>query len=281
MNIVGWIAAHQLQIIALFVAGVGVGLAKKIIPFISKAQKKERGPHARWASFVIYIISGVALAIAMVPLVIWLIGKLGSVGTFFVGTATLALGWHAIAMITSVIRDLFDKVPDHEARTGALWIPTLVPVGFAAVVALLRNPQGLGQGLTAAAMALVTVLYAYMIVKRMDAAQEHKNKWNWAAFAVLVLAGITVVPLYAYADTALISHLPGPIATLVRVVVGLLAVSALIAGIADIWFDSVPHKFARAAAVFGLPGVLVFGGIAWTAITGATQDGASMLNGVF
>lgn len=281
MNILNWIATHQVQITALLVAGIGIGLAKKIIPFISRAQKKERSPHARWASFVIYAISGIALAIAMVPFVMWLIGKLGSVGTFFVGTATLALGWHAVAMIVSVIRDLFDKVPDHEARTGALWIPTLVPVGISAVIALLKNPQGLGQGLTAAAMALVTVIYAYMIVKRMDNAQNHKKQWNWAAFGVLVLAGLVIIPLYAYADTALISMLPGNIQWLPRLVVGLLALSALIAAVCDIWFDGVPNKLARAGAIFGLPGVFVFGGIAWTAITGATQDGASFLNGVF
>jgi hypothetical protein len=129
---------------------------------------------------------------------------------------------------------------------------------------LAQNPQGLGQGLTAAAMGLVTMIYAYIIVKRADDAKEHKDKWNWVAFIVLVLAGVVLIPLYAYADTAIIERfVPGNLQWLPRTAIGLSALAAFAAGICDIWFDMVPNKFARAGAVY------------------ATQDGASMLNGVF
>lgn len=283
MNIVSWIGAHQSQLIALFIAIFAVTTAKKIIP---KAGHKERGSHARWASFIVYIIGGLALAWAMVPFVQWLIGfgnrsGVGALVGNLTAIVTFALGWHAVAMIVSVIRDLADKTPDHEARSGALWIPTFVPLGIASVFGLLQNPQGIGQGITAAIMGIITLIYAGMIVKRCDAARDHKSKWNWFAFAVLVLAGIVIIPMVAYADTALISKLPGAVTVIVRTILGLAGLGLVIAGIADLWVDRSPDKFARTGARVGIALVVVFGGIAFSAITGTTADGASFLNGVF
>jgi hypothetical protein len=284
MNFIGWLQAHQSQLGALLIAGFLVGTAKKLIP---KIGHRERGSWAKWASFVLYILGGLALAVGMIPLVNWLVGAgAGSIGgqliSGFAAVVTLALGWHAIALLVSMIRDLADHSPDHEARTAALWVPTLLPIGGAAVWQLVQNPQGIGQGITAAAMGIVTLIYAGMIVKRADkAGKDHKSKWNWFAFGVYVIAGLVIIPLVAYADTALIAHLPGPVAGLVRLGLGLAGLGMVLAGLGDILVDRVPDQFARAGARFGIALTFVFGGIGWAAMTGATADGASFLNGVF
>lgn len=283
MNILGWINGHQTGLIALLIAIFCVSTAKKIA---TKTRDKERGKHALWTAFVLYAVGGLAMAVAMIPFINWLVGLGGRAGLSAVvgnltAIVTLALGWHAVAMLVSMFRDLMDKEPNHEARVAALWVPTFLPIGGAAVLQLLQNPQGVGQGVTAAIMGVITLIYAFMIVKRADAAREHKSRWNWFAFAVLILAGLVIIPLIAYADTALIAKLPGAIKTIVRVALGVAGLGAIAAGIADIWVDRVPDKYARTAAVYGIGAVFVFGGIAFSAITGATTDGASFLNGVF
>lgn len=281
MDILGFIAGHQSQFVALIVAAVTIGLAKKGIHYTSSG-KRERQAWARWTAFVLYIIGGLALAVAAIPLLMWVLSKVGGFGTFVIGTATLALGWHSVALLVSMVRDLMDKVPDHEARTAALWFPTLAPIGVAAVVQLLRNPQGLGQGLTAVSMAVVTLVYAFSIVKRVDKAKEHRVWWNWFAFGVLVLAGIIIVPLYAYIDTALIANfVPGRLQWAPRLLLGLTGAAAVAGAIFDILFDGTPNQWARRGAIYGIPASLVFGAIALSSLTGATEDGASMLNRIF
>lgn len=280
----GFISAHQVALGALLIAIFAVTTAKKLIP---KFGNKERGSHARWASFIIYIIGGLALAVAMVPFVRWLISwASGSgIGGAIVGNVTavvsVALGWHAVAMLVSVLRDLADKTPDHEARSGALWIPTFLPIGGAAVMALLKNPEGVGQGLAAAAIGFTTLIYAAMIAKRADSAKNHKTKWNWFVFAVYLIAGLVTIPMLAYVDTALISHLPGAVAGLIRLGLGLAGIGLIVAGIADIWVDRVPDAYARAAARFGIAMTFVFGSLAIASISGMTTNGAHFLNGVF
>lgn len=280
MNILGFLSAHQAGIYALLVAAFAVTTAKKIIP---KMTHKERGPHARWASFIIYVLGGFALAVAMVPLIRWLIGLashsgFGSLVGNVTAVASLALGWHAIAMIVSVVRDLADKTPDHEARTGALWIPTFLPIGIAAVLKLVSNPDSVGRGLAAAAMGVITLIYASMIAKRADAAgREHKTKWNWFVFGIYVLAGLVIIPMFSYANSALISLLPSAIANLIRVVLGLSGIGLIIAGIADIWVDRVPDAYARSGARFGIGLISVFGGLALSIIGGAIAAGAGSI----
>lgn len=261
MNILGFLSAHQAQIIALLVASFAVWTAKKVIP---KMRHKERGSHARWGSFIIYVIAGLALSVAMIPFVRWLIGFGAHAGVSAVvgnvtAVASLALGWHAVAMLVSVIRDLADKTPDHEARTGALWIPTFFPIGIAAVLQLVSNPDSVGRGIAAAAMGVITLIYAAMIAKRADAASEHKSKWNWFVFAVYVLAGLVIIPMFGYANSSLIGLLPGGLADIVRVVLGLAGIGLIVAGIADIWIDRVPDAYARAGARFGIGMTSVFG----------------------
>lgn len=283
MNILSWASAHQAQLVAFLGACFGIWTAKKLIP---KFGNKERGSHARWASFVIYALSGLALAVAAIPTIRWLVsfgsraGLAGLVGNL-TAIVTLALGWHAVAMIVSMIRDLADKTPDHEARSAALWVPTFLPIGGAAVMQLMQNPQGVGQGITAAIMGVITLIYTGMIVKRADAARSHKNKWNWFAFAVLVLGGLVIIPMVAYADTALIAQLPSPLPALLRVGLGLAGAGLVLAGAADIWVDRVPDSYARAAARPGIALVFVFGGIGIAALTGSASSGAGFLNGVF
>jgi hypothetical protein len=283
MNILAWINGHERELIAFLAACFGIWTAKKLVP---KFGNRERGSHARWTSFIIYILSGLALAVAAIPTIKWLVAFGGRAGLAAVvgnltAIVTLALGWHAVAMIVSMIRDLADKTPDHEARTAALWVPTFLPIGGAAVMQLVQNPQGIGQGITAAIMGVVTLIYTGMIVKRVDAARNHKNKWNWFAFVVLLIGGLVIIPMVAYADTALISQLPGAFKALTRVALGLAGAGLVVAGIADIWVDRVPDAYARNAAKFGIALVFVFGGLGIAALTGSASTGAGFLNGVF
>lgn len=281
-----WFAAHAVQITALVVAGLLVGMANKGVPKITRSGKEHGKKFARWATFAIMVLAGLCLAVGMVPIVGWLTG-LGSAGGFgaVVGNIgaiiTLAFGWHGVAMAISVARDLADGVPDEEARKGALWIPTLLPAGAAAVVGLLQNPQGLGRGITAAIMGLVTLVYVFMIVKRALAAQKHQTFWLWFAFVISIVGGLVMVPLIAYMDTAIVQgFLPAQFQTPVRVIAGVFGVCAIGAGAWDIVCDGVPNKFARAGATYGLGLTFVFGALAIAAISGNATDGASFLNGV-
>jgi hypothetical protein len=281
-----WFAAHVTQITALICAELLVGLANKGVPKITRSGKEHGKKFARWATFAIMVLAGLCRAVGMVPVVGWLTG-LGTAGGFGAAVGnigaivTLAFGWHGVAMAISVARDLADGVPDEEARKGALWIPTLLPAGAAAVVGLLQNPQGLGRGITAAIMGLITLVYVFMIVKRALAAQKHQTFWLWFAFVISLVGGLVMVPLIAYMDTAIVQgFLPGALQAAVRVIAGVFGVCAIGAGIWDIVCDGVPNKYARAAATYGLGLTFVFGGLAIAAISGNATDGASMLNGV-
>lgn len=282
-----WFAAHQTQIYALMVTITFVMIAKKGIPHIDRSKKKERGgPFARWVAFGCYVVAGVALTVAVTPIVTALVSwgggdGLGAIVGNVGAVIALALGWQAIAMTISVARDLFDKTPDHEARSGALWIPTFAPIGGAAVAQVVKNPQGLGQGITAAVMGVVTLVYVYQIIKRMDAAKNHKDVWNWLAFAVCVLGGLVLIPLIAYTDTVLSGILPGVLMGFIRVGAGLAGLFLLFIGAYDIVCDGEPNNKARAAAIGGVGITFVLGGIAIGAITGSWADGAGFLNGMF
>lgn len=281
-----WITAHLTQITALVCAGLLVALAKKFVPKIGRSAKEHGKKFARWAAFAIMVIAGLCLAVGMVPVVGWLTG-LGSAGGFGAAVGNigaiiaLAFGWHGVAMAISVARDLADGVPDEEARKGALWIPTLLPAGATAVVGILQNPQGLGRGITAAIMGLITLVYVFMIVKRGLAAQKHEVFWKWFAFVISIVGGLVMVPLIAYMDTAIVQgFLPGAFQTWVRVVAGVFGLTTLIAGAVDIVCDGAPDKYARAAATYGLGLTFVFGSLAVAAVSGNATDGASFLNGV-
>lgn len=281
MNIISWLNAHQAQLAALIIAFFAVWTAKKLVP---KMNNRERGSHARWASFIVYAIGGVALAIAMVPTITYLVSLGGRSGlSALVGNTTaiafLALGWHAVAMIVSMIRDLADGQPDHEARSAALWVPTLLPLGGAAVMQVLQNPQGLGQGITAALMGLITLIYSGVIVKRADAASNHKSKWNWFSFGVFALAGLVIIPLFTYVDSALIVQLPSIFRFVLRLCLGLAGIGLVIAMAADLWVDRTPDAYARVGARVGVALMVVFGGSAASAILDAIADGFRSLNG--
>jgi hypothetical protein len=281
-----WLAAHTVQITAGIIAMLLVALANKGVPKIRQSGQERGKKFARWATFVIMVVAGLCLAVATLPIVRWLTG-LGSTGGFgaVVGNigaiVALALGWHGVAMAVSVARDLSDTVPDEEARKGALWIPTMLPAGAAAVVGLLQNPAGLGRGVTAAIMAAITLIYVFMIVKRALSAQKHQSFWLWFAFAVSFIGGLVMIPLIAYIDTTVVQGwLPAQMRGPVRIIAGVVGLCSVGAGIYDIVCDGVPNKWARSAAVYGMALTFVFGGLGIAAITGNFTDGAALLDSV-
>lgn len=273
------------QMIALAMALLGVWAANKAVPRIRGARKEHGKVIARWFAFALMVFSGLCLAVALVPVVRWVthLGTLGGILAFAgnVG-AIIALwfGWDGVARSISVARDLADGVPDEEARKGALWIPTFLPAGGAAVATLLQNPRGIGSGITAAIMAGITMAYVFIIVKRALASTKHKTFWKWFAFAICFIGGLVMVPLITYLNGVLPGYLPGDVMNGLRLVVAVAGVALIAVGSLDIICDGEPDKWARNAAVFGLGIVLSFGGIGVAAMSGIASTGAGILQGM-
>jgi hypothetical protein len=279
----GWIQAHLDQIVALGIAAIIVGLVNKGVPKIKQSGKERGKKFARWATFVLMVIAGLSLAYGAVPFMRWLIGGagLGGVIAGIGGVIALALGWHGIAYVTSIVRDLADKVPDEEGRQGALWGPTLLISGGAAVLDLVRSPNSIGSGFTAAAMAAVTLAYVFMIQKRALSAQNHKPQWAWFVFAVMILGGLVLIPLVAYLDGTISGLLPGDYVTAIRVLAGVFGAALIGGGVWDIVCDGVPNRYARAGAIAGIPLATAYAAIGIAVLTSNASNGAEMLKGVF
>jgi hypothetical protein len=277
----GWLQSNLDHIVALVVAGLLVGLANKGKPKIKQSAKERGKKFARWAVFVIMAVAGLALVWGLLPAIRWVTGGLNFGGFALGGIIALTLGWHGVAMGTSVIRDLADKVPDEEARQGALWGPTMFVGGGAAVIDLAQNPGGVGSGFSAAVMATITLIYVFMISNRALAAQKHKNGWLWYAFAAMVLGGLVMAPLVAFLDGWLSGVLPGDFVTAIRTIAGMTGVVLIGAAVWDFVCDGVPDKYARIGAVLGVPLAVAFGAIGIAVMTGSATNGAELMSGVF
>lgn len=225
---------------------------------------------ARWSSFLLITLLGAVQGTGFLVLTHWATTQLGGVlqiGADIAQVVGVGLGMFTIAMTTSTIRDLADKIPDEEARQFGQWVWTTGPAGWSAVMGVLHNPRGIGSGITAALVGAEALIFAAMIAKRALNFQnsEHETAWKWYAFVVKGMAGLIAVPLFVYADATIASVLagfiPGWIVALVRGVLAATGIGLLIAGIGDIFKDKQPDMWARAFCAYGIPLLFVYGAL--------------------
>jgi hypothetical protein len=269
------ITTYQAQIIA--------GLGAVILLTVGRAKllpKVGGSKLALWAAFVVTVVCGLMLGWALHDVMLWLTGLRGPavvVGQLGAIIAML-LGWHAVAMLVALIRDLADGRPDREARSAALWVPTFVPAGWAAVIGLISNPRSLGSGIVSAILAGITIGYCIRIVKTALQGRTGAVAWRWFAAGVCLLAGVVMIPLIAYMDATLAGWVSPATMTIIRAAGGVTGAALFVAAIADI-ADRRPDQHVRNALMYGMPLLFLLGSWAVSAISGGAGNGLELLTG--
>lgn len=264
----------------VLVAGVGVAIALHVIGVKALAPKTSQHPAALWTAFAVEAIAGLVLGVALYRVMSWLTSLsgagavLGAIGSII----ALTLGWQAVKMLVAMFRDLADGKPDAEARKAALWVPTLIPAGWAAVVGLVSNPRGLGGGIVAAIMGAITLGYCFSIIKEALKSKKHQKAWLWFAAAVSLLAGLVLITLIAYIDDALSNWLSGGAMGSLRVIGGAIGAALGVAAIAD-FVDKRPDEHVRRFAMFGLPLLYLFGSLMAAWLGDNASSGLDLISG--
>jgi hypothetical protein len=274
-----WISTYQWQIAMVIAVCIVLGVGRAAILPIVKSSTL-----ALWVAFAVTAFCGLVLCWALFGVMQW-VTALPSLAGAVVGSigAIIALwaGWHAASMIVPLARDVIDKRPDEDARKAALWVPTLLPAGFNAVWGVISHPRGITSTVTGAIMAGITILYAHRIVKAALAGRAGARGWRWFATLPMLLAGIVMIPLLAFADAQASQRLTGSSAAFLiigRIALGSLGFALIIALIKDMK-DKVPDKWARAFLAYGIPVLALFGLLVIGAAAGHAGDGAAILTG--
>ncbi len=274
-----WINSHLGQITGVLAVAILLGVGRnKILPSV----KANKG--LLWTAWIVTGICGLILGWALSGVMGWLTGldsvfgaTIGAVGAII----ALILGWHGVYLLIALIRDLADKTPDDDARKAALWVPTFLPAGISAVWGIVSNPRGLGTGVTAAVMALVTIVYAHMIVTAALKGRTGAKGWKWFATLVCLLAGVVMLHLVLFIDGVAADHLPGSWLIAARTLAGVLGLALGVAALKDLLADKQPDAYVRTFLRFGLPLLLTFGTLAVTTVSGHASDGGQILVGTF
>ncbi len=275
-----WFSNHLWQILCVVAALIIIGFAKPLV-----ARVKDHKV-LLWFAFVVYLGCGLALGAGLFAVMAWLTGLTGTLGGVVssVGAIIGVIGgWWGFSLTAKAARDLGDGVPDNEARRAALLVPTLGPACFAAAWSIVKDPTGIGTGITAAVIALVSLLFLFGISKSVLKAQKHTLFWKWFAVVVHILGGILMIPLVAYID-AQVAKLGGDWSLAFRVSVGAIGLGLLIAGIADAWpkkdkgeTKPVPDIWVRTFASFGVPALFLCGALALGFIVDHGTDQANLI----
>lgn len=231
-----------------------------------------------WVAFAVTIVCGLTLGYALAGVTGWLVSRTSIGGFSIVGLVAVWMGWHSVAMLVDLIRDVADGQPDEDARKAALWIPTLLPAGAAAVWEIAANPRGVGTGITAAIMAGITIGYVSVISNKAVKGKKGKTAWLWFAAAVCLLGGLAAIPLVLYVDGWVAGSFPAA-STALRILAGFVGLALLIGALADI-ADKVPDSLVRLFLRFGLPLLAAFGAVAVSTLAGGASNGAELLTGV-
>ena len=258
---------------------------KKLLPGVKQSKV------LLWVAYLITALCGLVLGWALFGFMKWLTslpglfgGIVGSVGAIL----AVAFGWWSVAMLVAMFRDLADGTPDDEARKAALWFPTLATAGISSVYGIASNPRGIGTGLTAAIIAVISLVAIRKIVKAALVGKKGEVAWKWFAAAVSLLGGILMIPLVAYIDVQIATYAPAPWPTIFRVLVGVTGLALLIAMIVDLVPKKdkgekhmVPDGGVRAFLTLGLPALFLFGALAIGWMSDNTQTGGALLIGSF
>lgn len=273
-----WINTHLMEITGVLSVAILLGVGRaKILPAVKAVR------WLMWVAWAVTVVCGLILGWALHGLVTWLTTLTGpfasAVGSVGALTAFI-LGWHGVYLLVALIRDVADKTPDEDARKAALWIPTFLPAGFSAVWGVVSHPQGLGTGLAAAVMAVITIVYAHRIIKAALQGRTAAIGWKWFAAFVCLLVGIVMIPLVLYIDGVAAAHLPSLWLAAARILAGVFGVALLIAALVDIK-DKQPDRFVRAFLRFGLPVLFLFGGLAYGFVSDGASNGSQLLEATF
>lgn len=262
-----WFDAHLLQVVGVAVVLILILVGRK--PLLGRAKEVK---FLLWLAFVVTIACGLMLGWALHDLAAWLTGlpgTLGGVVSSIGAIAAILAGWWSIDLLVKLVRDVMDGTPDDDARKAALWVPTLAPAGLAAAWGIVQNPRGIGTGITAAVIAIASLIFLRKTNNTALAAKNHQLLWKWFAVAVSILAGILMIPLLAFADSQIAQRTSGDWSTAFRLLVGALGLGLLIAAVADAWPKKekgektiVPDGGVRAFAALGVPALILCGALA-------------------
>lgn len=279
-----WLDNHLMQLVGVAVVVILITVGRK--PLLGRAKEVK---FLLWLAFLVTIACGFMLGWALRDLTAWLTGlpgTLGGVVSSIGAIAAIIAGWWSIELLVKLVRDVMDGIPDEDARKAALWVPTLAPAGLAAAWGIVQHPRGLGTGITAAVIALASLVFLRKTNNAALAARNHQLMWKWFAVAVSVLAGILMIPLLAFADSQVAQHAPGEWSTAFRLIVGAVGLALLIACVADAWPKKdkgektiVPDGGVRAFAAFGVPALFLCGALAVGFVSDHTAEQGNILVG--
>jgi hypothetical protein len=260
-----WFNEHVLQIAGVFVALI-------LLPGRQFAISRAND-HAflLWFAYVVSAFIGLLLGASLYALTKYLTGLSGTFGGIISSIgAILAVigGWIAMVMSVRMIRDLGDGKPDGDARAAALWVPILAPACMSAVWNIVTHPRGIGTGVTAAIIALISIIALQAVVKSCLKSTKHPLFWKWTATAVCLLAGVLMIPLVAFADSQVAKYASSDVLLVFRLVLGAVGLTLLIGAIADAWPKKaqnektiVPDKWVRGFMAYGVPVLVLFGAL--------------------
>jgi len=256
-------------------------------------------------AFFLSIVCGAILALgftrpllAIVKMTGGAAGAIGAVGILL----SLALGLHSAKWIIAAVRDLADGQPDKEARAAALFVPSTIPAGWAAITGMTQNPTGFLSGTTAVIGGAIALAYAHSITKtvlassggrKMDASYggpgaptggpgtgrgggtfakgSGKPVAKWVAEAFHLLAGLMLIPTTAALDATLATWLPGPLMIAIRTIGGISGLALLACAAKDIC-DREPDQWVRAFSSIGIPLLFMGGSLAIALLDGGASN---------
>lgn len=287
-----WLDAHWMHIAAMI---CGVVLRWGALQFMGNATGKSRGGAAqggapgdgktkgrviKYITLFFMVVAGLLLAFGAYPIAQWLIGwgtgLAGWISVVF-GVATLWAGWHALHGLVALVHDMVDGTPDKEAFTAAFWVPTTLPLGWAALSELFTNPRGVANGLACLAVSIVSAIYAHKILGKTHKAQGHYGIWMYLSTVICIFVGIAHIPALIYANSWIGGHLPEWAAWLLRVGMLLAGVVFFMIGLGDWLRDRIPEKWSQWAAMYTIPTFTVL------SVSAATlqADAGTSLNTIF
>jgi hypothetical protein len=278
-----WFHTHHLQI-----AGVVVAL---ILLAGRQFAISRANDHVvlLWFAYIVSLFIGLVFGASLYTLTKWLTGLSGTIGGIIssIGAIIATIGgWAAMVMIVRMFRDLADGKPDGDARTAALWVPILAPACLSAVWNIVTHPRGIGTGITAAILALISIVALQMIIKACLKSAKHQLFWKWVAVAICLLAGLIMIPLVAFADSQVAKYTDGDVLLMFRLVLGAVGLTLLIGAIADAWPKSaksektiVPDRWVRAFMAYGVPVLVLFGALTVGFATDRATDQGNVLVG--
>ena len=262
--------------IAMFLAAIALLVLgrNKILPAVGASKI------LLWLAFAVTIICGLMLGFATANLVGWLLNWSSGLAIAAASVVTIVstlAGWHSVAMLAELIRDVADGTPDGDARRAALWVPITLPIGGKAIISLLESPGGLGATITGAIVAVITAIYCYKITASVLKASKGKKAWLYFAAAVHLLGGLVMIPALGFVSSQLGARIPGWVMTIVLTVVGTAGIALVFAAVVDVVKDKKPDQHVRNACLWAIPFLFIAGAAAFGVLTDGTTDAVTYL----